>query len=590
MQVSRRERIAHFVLLRVILAQHGVRLDLSQIAYGRATMAPKLGGMHMSRVLAICLDGYEESIGRQLMAEGQMPALRALTQDSAHFWLDHGSARRTGLAGEHVATGLSPAAAKRWSAVRFDPASYRVRQEGTALTPFTHVLDSRVVVFDAPYFDLTRVPRTRGLVAWGAHDPGVACAANPGELLQEVKAKFGSYPARKWLYATPWNSPAAAQQMGAGLSEAVRLRTRIARWLYAERLRDWELALLTVSEAHSALEGLWHGIDPTHPLHPCESAVGAAAGIRSVYAAIDDLIAQLQLALPDAAMVVFSMHGMGPNRSDAASMLLLAELLYRRAFGKPYFDREITTSRALDGQTVMSEAESWGNWVATGFPPEQGMVGEPLWRQLPRRLMPATARRSLKRVLISMLERGTALRLPIDWMPATRYQRFWQRMPAFALPSFYDGRIRINLRGRERDGLVDPDRYQPFRDDLIATLGACRDATTGESVIEEIEYPAAADPMELGPTEADLVILWRGAPMGLDHPEHGRIGPLPYRRTGGHTGGPGFALVNGADIQSGHYGTRSAYDVVPTFVELLGLAPLGGLSGASLLSGLRKAS
>lgn len=564
---------------------------MSQIAYGRDTMAQQLEECTLARVLAICLDGYEESIGRLLMSEGQMPVLRALTEDSAHFWLDHGSARRTGLAGEHVATGLSPTAAQRWSAVRFDPASYRVRQEGTALTPFTHALGSRAVVFDAPYFDLTRVPHTRGIVAWGAHDPGVACAANPGELFAEVEAKFGSYPARKWLYATPWNSPVATQQMGAGLSEAVRLRTRVARWLYAERLPDWELALLTVSEAHSALEGLWHGIDPTHPLHACASAEGAAAGIRSVYAAIDALIGELQLGFPDATIVVFSMHGMGPNRSDAASMLLLAELLYRRAFGRGYFHRDIATSATLDGQTVMTESESWGNWVARGFPPEQPMVGEPLWRRLPRRLMPAPARRSLKRMLASMMvEPGTTLRLPIDWMPATRYRRFWQRMSAFALPSFYDGRIRINLRGRERDGRVDPARYRAFRDDLVATLRACRDAITGESVIEEIEYPAAADPMELGPTEADLVILWRGAPMGLDHPEHGRIGPLPYRRTGGHTGGPGFALVNGADIQSGHYGTRSAYDVVPTFIELLGLAPIAGLSGASLVSCVRKAS
>jgi predicted AlkP superfamily phosphohydrolase/phosphomutase len=537
------------------------------------------------RVLAICLDGYEETIARRLMADGRLPALRALSELSAQFWLDHGPALRTGLAGEHVATGLSPADAGRWAAVRFDCVTYSVRQEGTALTPFTNALSSRAVVFDPPYFDLTRTPRTRGIVGWGAHDPGVPCTSNPSELLGELNARFGAYPARKWIYGTPWNSPDASKQMGDHLSEAVRVRARVARWLFAERLPDWELALLTVSEAHSALEGLWHGIDPNHPLHRCPSSVAAGEGIRSVYKAIDDLIGELRAALPDAATVVFSMHGMGPNRSDAASMLLLAELLYRRAFRSAYFDRKAVTSVALAGQAVMTESESWDRWVAEGFPPEPQIPGEPLRRRVPRALRARAPGRIAKRVWNRMTHGPrAALSLPIDWMPATRYQRFWQRMPAFALPSFYDGRVRINLRGRERTGIVDPADYRAFRDDLLATLRECRDPLTGESVVQEVEYPVASDPMELGPTEADLIILWRGAPMGLVHSEHGQIGPVPYRRTGGHTGGPGFAFVQSAGLHPGEYGRRSAYDVVPTLFELLGQPPKDRLSGASLMS------
>jgi hypothetical protein len=90
--------------------------------------------------------------------------------------------------------------------------------------------------------------------------------------------------------------------------------------------------------------------------------------------------------------------------------------------------------------------------------------------------------------------------------------------------------------------------------------------------------------MAMGPTESDIVILWSGAPMGLVHPTYGQIGPIPYRRTGGHTGGPGFAFIDAAGIQPGEYGTRSAYDVVPTFFELLGRAAPASLSGTSLVS------
>lgn len=537
----------------------------------------------MRRVLAICLDGYDEAIGKQLMAKGQMPALRAMSELSARFWLEHGPAKRTGLAGEHIATGLSPSDAGRWAAVFFDPANYAVRQEGTALAPFTDALGPRAVVFDPTYFDLARAPRTCGIVAWGAHDPGVRCMSNPPSLLDEVGARFGAYPASEWLYATPWNSLAATRQMGDRLSEGVRMRARIARWLYRERLPDWELALLTVSEAHSALEGLWHGIDASHPLHPCASAAAAAEGIGKVYAAIDDLIAELHAAFPDAAMVVFSMHGMGPNRSDAASMLLLAELLYRRAFGSAYFDRKAATSAALNGHTAMTESETWDSWIAAGLPVTP-TPREPLWRRLPRRVMPTTARRIKRMVDRLTVESRPALSFSLDWMPAARYQPFWHRMPAFALPSFYDGRVRINLRGREATGIIEPAQYQVFRDELVATLRQCRDPISGEAVVQEIEYPAASNPMEMGPTESDLVILWSGAPMGLVHPQLGQIGPIPYRRTGGHTGGPGFAFVHAAGLQPGEYGTRSAYDVVPTFFELLGRPAVEGLSGASLMS------
>src|SRR6186997_3445625 len=120
--------------------------------------------MARPRVLVIGLDGLEISIAQRLMAAGQMPALAELHRRAACFRLDHGSAQRTGLAWEHVASGLSPEAGRRWAAVEFDPASYRAWQEGARFTPWWTGLDRRVVVFDTPYVDLRRAPDTRGIV------------------------------------------------------------------------------------------------------------------------------------------------------------------------------------------------------------------------------------------------------------------------------------------------------------------------------------------------------------------------------------------------------------------------------------------
>ena len=92
------------------------------------------------------------------------------------------------------------------------------------------------------------------------------------------------------------------------------------------------------------------------------------------------------------------------------------------------------------------------------------------------------------------------------------------------------------------------------------------------------------DPVTLGPTESDMVVVWKGTFCALEHPTLGRVGPVPFRRPGGHTGPFGMAYVSNAGLQAGDRGVRSSFDVVPTLVELLGEPLPDGLSGASLLS------
>lgn len=531
----------------------------------------------MRRVLAICLDGYEPSLASELMAAGELPATAELAARSARFALDHGPALRTGLAGEHVATGLSPRDSGRWAAVHFDPASYEVWQEGTSQPPFPAAMSQRTVVFDPPYFDLDAAPSVAGIVNWGAHDPGVPSGSRPDGLLQEVTERFGEYPARRWIYGLPWSSPEASLEMGRRLTAAVEQRTRIASWLLTERLPEWDLALLTVSEPHSAIEGLWHGVDPTHPLHTAPSAGPAGEGVRGVYRAIDRLLQTLTEQLPDTAIVYFSMHGMGPNRSDAGSLLLLAELLYRREFGRPLFDRTGQPDPSLNGQVALPADATWRQWVAEGFtpPPERPDLARRMLRPLLSRLRPA-------RPVPAAPERQPG-RIPIHWIPATRYRADWPRMRAFALPSYYDGRIRINLQGRERAGLVPLAEYRQERDRLIELVCECVDPITGETVVELAELPDVDDPRALSATQADVVFVWKGAPTGFSHPRLGQIGPVPYRRTGGHTGSYGLAYLANTPVAPGDHGVRSAFDVVPTLVDLVGGASNFPLSGRSLI-------
>lgn len=540
--------------------------------------------MTTRKVLAIGLDGYERSLEDELVADGSLPAIAEFRRQSARFRLDHGPAQRTGLAWEHFATGLSPQAAGRFAAVTFDPASYSAWQEGTCLVPFAASIDAPTVVFDAPYFDLARAPRAQGVVGWGAHDPGVALGTRPGELWSEFRSRFGPYPAAEWIYGFAWPSAERCRQMGEALANATDLRARAARWLLGERLPEWALALVVVSEPHSAIEGLWHGVDVSHPLHHLPSGAPAGEGLRAVYRATDRLVADLAEAFPDATTVVFSMGGMGPNRSDAASMFLLPELLYRHAFGRPLMRQPAIWSTAPNGIPMLDAQANWSERMNSLIPQPDPPAASALRRAVSR-ITPEPLKRIARSAMRDAEEdRREQRQRALGWMPAARYQPHWHAMRAFALPSFYDGRVRINLAGREGEGVVAPSDYAEVCDGIEALVRACRDPVTGDTVVDTVERPAnGRDPRDLNDTEADLVIVWNG-PIAFDHPSLGRIGPVPFRRTGGHTRPFGMAYLRGPRIVPGDRGVRSSFDVAPTVIDLLGEEVPRGLSGTSLLA------
>jgi predicted AlkP superfamily phosphohydrolase/phosphomutase len=159
-------------------------------------------------------------------------------------------------------------------------------------------------------------------------------------------------------------------------------------------------------------------------------------------------------------------------------------------------------------------------------------------------------------------------------------------MRAFALPSFYDGRVRVNVRGREDHGLVDPDDYAATCDELEELVRSCVSPWNGAPAVTDVERPGGDDPFSVGSSGADLVVVWGPGVFALDHPHLGLIGPVPYRRTGGHTGPYGFASVTGPGVTAGDHGIVSSFDVAPTVLDLAGRPPETA-SGTSFLERLR---
>ena len=537
----------------------------------------------------IWLDGYEPALTNAKIDE--LPSLGRIREKSARFLLDDASARSTGLTQEHVSSGLSPNDAERWSVVFFDKETYGVWHEGPIFAPFPVKMRANTVVFDFPYFDLSRASHVRGAVGWGAHNPGLEFSTNPKELRDELVERYGVYPADQWINGLAWPSSERCQTMGNALAEGVAARSKMALWLLKERFPDWELALIGVSEAHSVLEALWHGIDERHPLHSHSSSRAAAEGVHNVYQAIDRLVGTLTAEFEDATILLFSMHGMGPNRSDVPGMVLLPELMHRYAFGRSFFAQPESWTLAADGIPILGEEDDWH--LVT---PDLRSIRRRT-RDQAAKILPKYVTETLKRVLRAQngqtpSGRPQALReepildrrrTSLEWMPAARYRPLWPKMPAFALPSYHDGQIRINLQGRERKGIVPLDRYEACCEEIRQVLKDCRDPFSGERAVDDIRWPDRDDPLHLSASKADMYLTFRENTLCLEHPDLGRVGPVPFWRTGGHTGLYGMAYLKSEILAPGDYGIRSSFDVVPTLFHLLNERLPDKISGQSLV-------
>ena len=528
------------------------------------------------RLLVIGLDGFETTIADALIREGRMPNLEKLMGNAARVNLEHGPAKRTGLAWEHFSTGLTPESAQRWSAVTFDAQRYRCWQTPTRLPPFPSKLDVKTVIFDAPYFDLGQAQDVEGMVSWGAHDPGTPQRAHPDSLAAEIQTRFGIYPAEPWIYGYTWASPSRTRLMSDALVEATHSRAEISQWLLRDRFPEWSLGIVVVSELHSAVEALWHGIDEAHPLHALPSARPARRGLEAVYAAVDGLIGRLVESFPESSHLVFSMHGMGPNEADVAAMALLPEFLYRRHFGRPRLRTNADERGALVG---IGEDESWTAHVRS-----QWIQEPPKPRKRDSRLLRSFVQ-PVRQLIQRIRRAGSGANADsLAWMPAAWYAPYWPTMSAFALPAFYDGQIRLNVHGREARGVVVPDHYDSVCQAIASELTACTDPRTSRSVVREVVFTHPGDPSGVTETEADMIIVWQDAPTAFQSSGSETIGPLAYRRPGGHTGGYGLSLWSGSDFSAGERSVHSAFDVVPTIVEYLTVNSQCTCDGRSFLA------
>jgi predicted AlkP superfamily phosphohydrolase/phosphomutase len=165
----------------------------------------------------------------------------------------------------------------------------------------------------------------------------------------------------------------------------------------------------------------------------------------------------------------------------------------------------------------------------------------------------------------------------------------WSATKAFAHPAENQGYIRLNLRGRERDGIVAPEEAKDVMEEITAGLLTFTELD-GSPVIRSIER--VADLFGTGERAhqlPDLIVKWVDTPAtqvrGVRSERYGTVlrHGVGSGRSGNHTEGDAWALVvPGASTPAHPHRTPRLEDIAATAAALAG-ADTSAMAGQPLL-------
>ena len=164
----------------------------------------------------------------------------------------------------------------------------------------------------------------------------------------------------------------------------------------------------------------------------------------------------------------------------------------------------------------------------------------------------------------------------------------WSRTRAFSIPSPYTSFIRVNLHGREPEGIVEPGpEYRALLNELETELKNITDPVTNEPAVTQVWRTKELFEGDVHDALPDLFADWRPGRFmqRVVHPEAELTQDKPefYRRSD-HSA-YGFVAGAGPDVgQTGQDGEFEVLDLAPTFLSLMDTSVPEEMSGEVLES------
>lgn len=507
--------------------------------------------MSEQRVFVIGLDAVETPLLLSLVADGKMPSLEALIEASATTPVKADSlSSLPGAVWQDILTGIDGLTHGNYYPNRLHTGEDTVRD----IDQFAHIGDYYfdiaaaagldVIVVDQPLIPVYEPASSLMMVSeWHVHDAMYGRKSHPSELMDELHDRFGTPP-----YDRCDTNHAPDNESMAAFAESLisGMKTKTDMVVHLMDNRKWDLFSVSMSEGHCAGHQFWH-------LHDKVSASGHSVSgdnqqpdaahqetlnqrdlLVEVYLALDDAIGRMVEAAGDAAIVLFTSHGM---QTYVGGPQLLPELLRRWEYGDP--------------------------------------------RKLPaaiRRFIPLSAIQSIFRRVPKIQQAAANAGVFNNTLGSTSM--------AMPVPNNRVGAIRFNVIGREPNGMVGLQDLPAELDAIVERLNLVRDSKTDEPVVDHVIRPHYLTDVDCHPDLPDLLVVFRrdiGEITTVNVPGsdqlHVPIQQPDYPRTGDHTdesqiwirpAEQGKSLPD--DPGSDALQPMRSIDIAPTLLSLLGVA------------------
>jgi len=482
----------------------------------------------MSRkLLVIGLDGVEAPVLEGLMADGELPALRAVSERGVSTPV-HATGMQTlpGAVWQDIFTGTSVGEHGDYYPSRLHTGDDEPRAIDPAQHGGTYVWDEaarrglRSIVVDGP---LTTVyPGISDLVTmiceWHAHDINYGRCSHPPELIASLEEQHGVRPYEQCDFLLD-----GTDQSYRNLVDKLRTEAGVKADMVAGLMADqpWDLAMVCMSQGHCVGHQMWGFHDD---VRNGRDHRGLGSAVTDVYRALDDAIGRLvDAAGEDTDVVVFTSHGM---ENFIGGPQLIPGVLRAMEFGDP---RKVPS------------------WLRPHVPTD---TIHGLFDRFPK--------------LLRLADVAGAFRPVLD-----------EKVKVIALRNNRVGAIRVNMIGREPNGVVEPGDAAGVIDGIVTELEALRHPVSGEPIVAACHRAADYYGPDHHPDLPDLMVAFRQDLGLLDTAVSDRLGDItspPWitkvHRTGDHSDASRlWASVAGVDAS--RFTGLTSLDLTPLVLEVL---------------------
>ncbi len=287
---------------------------------------------------------------------------------------------------------------------------------------------------------------------------------NPPQLASEILRRFGKHPMGPDIPV--YKNRATLYKIKRNLLTGVHLKGKLSRWLL--KRTNWRLFITVFTECHRAGHYFWPETDINDSNAP-DSA------LLDVYRSVDREIGLLvsEVDLSNTMIIVFSLHGMGPNTSQ---MHFVPQIMDR-----------INTLFLTNELKIVKRSKRKLNLM-----------------------------RFLRERLPAKLQETVATSVPEnirDWVTSKQFGGGydWSRTPGIALPSGAEGFVRCNLVDRESQGLLvqGSELHRRYLEYVRKEFLALRISGTNTPLVKNVIFPTEIFNGPRSQFLPDVAVLWQ---------------------------------------------------------------------------------